>query len=326
MSFAATIALVAGYELFVRRAEKRLADVKFGLDIGGRLWRKAIGLVLTSSLAGAATTPFAIYHFQRAAPLGLIANVIASIPIDFLIMTMVPFTVLAMPFGVEGFPLEIMGWGIDWMTFVAQKMTEWSEGLGGVPMIPTLALLLFVGGFLWLMLWQERWRLAGLAPILLAVPVALSASMPDVLVAADGRSAAVRGVDGRYRILGKGDNFITGTWLRADADSRKPDDPTLRDGVRCDPLGCVTRLADGRIVALSQSVSALSDDCSRASVVISPHVAPLSCGDRSTVIDRKVVAQGGSAALYARSAAAGFRITTAYPPIRRPFMPPAGAQ
>jgi competence protein ComEC len=325
MSFAATIALVAGYELFVRRAEKRLADVKFGLDIAGGLWRKATGLVLTSALAGAATTPFAIYHFQRAAPLGLIANVIASIPIDFLIMTMVPVTVLAMPFGLESLPLGVMGWGIDWMTFVARKMTEWSEGLDGVPMIPTLALLLFVAGFLWLMLWQERWRLAGLAPMLLALPVALSGSMPDVLVAADGKSAAVRGADGHYRILGKGDNFITATWLRADADTRETGDPALKEGVRCDSLGCVTRLGDGRIVALSQSVSALSDDCTRASVVISPHVAPRSCGDKAMVIDRKVIAQGGSVAL-TRTAGDAFRITTAYPPLRRPFMPPAAAQ
>jgi competence protein ComEC len=329
MSFAATIALVAGYEAIARRGERRTADARSGLDLRGRLKRAAIGLALTSLLAGFATMPFAIYHFQRMAPFSLLANLIAMPAVGTLVMIMVPLTVIAMPFGLEDGPLWLMGWGIDWMTFVAHEAATWSEGLGGTRMIPALALLLVVAGFLWLTLWQERWRLAGLAPILLAVPVALSVGVPDVLVAADGQSAAVRGIDGRYRILGKGDDFVVETWLRADGDPRKTDDPTLKDGVRCDPLGCVAALADGRIVALSQSVRALSDDCPRAAVVVSRFRAPASCGDKATVIDRLASAQGGSVALYAKEGQTvppAFTMTTAYPPIRRPFMPPVRSQ
>jgi competence protein ComEC len=153
--------------------------------------------------------------------------------------------------------------------------------------------------------------------------------VPDVLVAADGQSAAVRGADGRYRILGKGDDFVVETWLRADGDPRKTDDPGLKDGVRCDPLGCIATLAGGRIVALSQSVYALADDCARAEVVVSSFRSPASCGDKATVVDRRASAQGGSVALHAKEGETGpsaFTMTTAYPPLRRPFMPPAGGQ
>jgi competence protein ComEC len=176
------------------------------------------------------------------------------------------------------------------------------------------------------MLWQERWRLAGLLPMALAVPVALSAVMPSVLVSDDGSAAAVRGADGRYHILGKADEFVISNWLRADADPREPDDPSLNDGVRCDPLGCTATLAGGGIVALSQSVSGLPDDCLRASLVVSRSVAAASCGDKATVIDRRVTGISGSIALYRRSGEAGFDMVTAYPPTRRPFMPPARDQ
>jgi hypothetical protein len=47
------------------------------------------------------------------------------------------------------------------------------------------------------------------------------------------------------------------------------------------------------------------------------------------VIDREDLARGGSEAIYGDDSTAGarpsFRIETAYPPIRRPFMPPAAA-
>jgi len=315
MSFAATIALVAGYELFARREDRRLAHSDPGKwDLAGRLRRLVAGLVLTSLLAGFATTPFAIYHFQRAAPLSILANIAASLPIDLLIMTMVPFAVLAMPFGVESLPLAPMGWGIDWMTFVARKATEWSDGLGGVRMIPASALVLFAAGFLWLALWQQRWRFAGL--------VALAPGIPDVLVSDDAMAAAVRGPDGRYRILGKADDFVVVNWLRSDADPRQPGDPSLKEGIRCDPLGCTADLAGGGIAAVSHGISALLDDCFRAILVVSPHVAPAKCGDRATVIDRRVTGTGGSVALYRKADEPGFAIVTAYPAIRRPFMPP----
>jgi len=69
MSFAATLALVAGYEAMSGRAlrRERLA-APAGAGVVGRARRATSGLLLTSVIAGLATAPFAIYHFQRAAP------------------------------------------------------------------------------------------------------------------------------------------------------------------------------------------------------------------------------------------------------------------
>ena len=222
-----------------------------------------------------------------------------------------------------------MGWGIEWMVMVGETTARWSHGWGGVPAVPPLALLLVVAGFLWLGLWRERWRFLGIVPILLAVPVALTAAHPDILVEPGGRTAAVRAADGHYRILNLRQNrFAAEYWLRADADPRGLDDDSVTDGVACDPAGCVARLADGRVVALGISAEALADDCRRAMVMVSRFAAPGWCDLPVAVIDRKALAIGGAHALYRLpvtpgNPAAGFRIETAFPAgPRRPFMPP----
>jgi len=327
MSFAATLALVAGYEAIRDRADRALIVADLAeRGVTSRFWISTRGLLLTSLIAGLATTPFAIYHFQRAAPLTLFANLAAMPVVGLIVMPMAFFAVLLMPFGLEQLPLTVMGWGLDWVVSVARTTADWSAGWGGVPMAPVSALLLVAAGFLWLALWREPWRLAGLVPIAAAVPIFFLTPRPDILVDESGLTAAVRDADGRYRIINARENrFAVETWLRADADPRPLTD-ALAEGVRCDPIGCVAERADGSRVALSLDPAAFADDCILAGVVISRFVAPRSCSDTAFVIDRDVLAAGGSQALYRKKSSGdgkpSIRVETAYSPQRRPFMPP----
>jgi competence protein ComEC len=70
------------------------------------------------------------------------------------------------------------------------------------------------------------------------------------------------------------DKFLLKEWLAADADARQVDDGVLADGVSCDDAGCVAPLADGRFVASALRGDALTDDCERASVIVTSHQAP----------------------------------------------------
>ncbi|HET7717364.1 MAG TPA: ComEC/Rec2 family competence protein [Bauldia sp.] len=328
MSFAATLALVAGYEAIRQRADRRLGLATLAdRGLAGRLWFSAHGLFLTSLIAALATTPFAIYHFQRAAPLALLANLAAMPVVGILVMPAALFAVLLMPFGLEHLALVPMGWGIDWVVLVGEMVAGWSEGWGGIRAVPAAALLLVVAGFLWLALWRERWRLLGLVPMLAAIPVALAAPQPDILIDAGGRVVAVRGGDGRYAVVNpKSNRFAAEYWLRADADPRQIEDG-VSEGVACDGLGCVARLADGTRVAVGSAPGAFADDCRLAEVVVSRFRAPPWCHDAAVVIDRNALARGGAHALYripaGDGAEPGFRIETAFPEgVRRPFMPP----
>jgi competence protein ComEC len=329
MSFAATLALVAGYEALRRARDGRPSLVDAGdPGVGGRAWRAGRGLLLTSLIAGLATTPFAIYHFHRAAPLSLLANLAAMPVVGALIMPAALLAVLLMPFGLEAIALVPMGWGIDWMVAVGTVAAASSQDWGGVPAPPPAALLLVVAGFLWLCLWGERWRLAGLLPMALAIPLVLAADRPDILIHPEGRSAAVRAADGRLRLVNaRTDRFAAEYWLRADADPRDIDDPGLAEGVACDEAGCVAARGGG--VAIGAGVEALRDDCARAEVVVTRQPAPSWCTAPALVIDREALRLGGAHALYVAEnddgAAAVFRIETAYPVTgpRRPFMPQA---
>ncbi|WP_421723671.1 ComEC/Rec2 family competence protein [Bauldia sp.] len=329
MSFAATAALVAGYEILRERrdqADRRNDGSLTG--VWGRGWFYVKGLFVTSLIAGAATTPFAVYHFQRAAPLTLIANLLAMPAVALLVMPMALFAVVLMPLGLESLPLTVMGWGLDWVVGVARVVAGWSHGWGGVPAPPSTALLLVVVGFLWLCLWRERWRWFGIIPILLAIPVVVLAPRPAILIDAGGRVAAVRGEAGRYQVIGAKDNrFVTDMWLRADADPRSARDDGIDAGVRCDPLGCTAALADGRLVAVSQERAALAEDCRLAAVVVSRFAAPDICATSGAmVIDGPALRAHGAHALFTDDdgEAPGFRIETAYPANRRPFMPVGG--
>lgn len=300
MSFAATIALVAGFELLARR--RRKARLRTETSLAGTLLRWMLvlvgGLALTSLLGGLGTTPFALYHFQRMAPLSIVANVLAMPLIDFLVMPMALIGVLLMPFGLDQPMLALMGIGIDGMLRVAALVSRWSEGTGGMAMPPAAALLVFLAGFLWAALWGERWRWLGAIPMLAGIVLAFLPLRPDLIVAADGRSAAIRTADGRYAILApKVPSFEAGIWLRADGDARSVKDKSLTEGVRCDALGCIGRLADGRIVALSLDRGAFAEDCRGAALVVTPLQAPAACRTVTAVVDRTILRRDGALAL-----------------------------
>ncbi len=327
MSFAATVALVAGYEAITAWRDRRMVLV----DAGGGAWtwftRSAGGLFLTSLIAGLATAPYAAFHFQRMAPLTLVANLAAMPLVGTVVMPMAFLSVVLMPFGLEALPLTAMGWGLDWVMLVAASTAAWSEGYGGIAAMPVLAIGLATAGFLWLALWRERWRFAGLAPVLLAVPIALATPRPDILIEEGGATVAVRGDDGRFAIVnGKGESFVVESWLRADADPRKADATDLTASVACDPLGCIAPFgSDSARVAVSNSIGSLEEDCRMAAIVIARFAVPKNCA-AARVIGRQELARHGAHALY-RDGEDGegrpaFWARTAYPDVRRPFMPP----
>ncbi|MCX5493842.1 ComEC/Rec2 family competence protein [Kaistia dalseonensis] len=308
MSFAATMALVAGFEALAAARSKRVLP-RPEMSTIGRGFRWAIvlvgGLALTSLLGGLGSTPFALYHFQRMAPLSIVANVLAMPLTDFLVMPMALISVIVMPFGFAAPLLQLMGVGIDGMLGVARLVSEWSAGSGGAAMPSAVALMIFVAGFLWLSLMRQRWRLVGLAPMLVGGALALTPERPEVLVAADGRMVGLRDEEGRYRLVArKVDDFIADIWLRSDGDPRDPKAPTLMQGTTCDGLGCVGRLADGRILALTLDRAAFEEDCRRAQLLVTPLVAPAACYQRIVVIDRPMLERTGSLALLARQVAA----------------------
>jgi competence protein ComEC len=294
MSFAATLALVAGYQ----HGLPWKADKDTPLAARVALWggREVAGLILASVVAGFATTPYAAYHFHRLAPYGVLANLGAMPVVSAVVMPAGILGVVMVPFGLDAPCWHLMGWGIDWMIDVVLWVARLPGAVGRVHAFGDGPLLLSTLGILLLCLLRTPLRWSG---VLLGVAACIWAAMtprPDVLISADGQTAAFRGADGRLSVLHSGrDSFAVKEWLAADADARTPKDTSLAAGARCDSIGCIGALADGRLVSMVLAMEAFDEDCARAAVVVTGRTAQRSC--KAALVDRPIWRARGAIAL-----------------------------
>jgi len=335
MSFAAVVALIATYE-WVTGREKKFAAPAGGLPslIASRAGRYILGLALTSLVAGLATAPLAAFHFHRVAPFGLLANLLAMPVVALVIMPAAVASMLAAPFGLDPLILPAMGWGIDTVIAVAGTIADLTPKGGVVGAMPQSAALAFAAGLLWLCLWRTRLRWGGVGLLALGALLAPMADCADVLISEDGKTVAVRRADSTLAVhTGRGGDFVAETWLRADGDSRSPDDPSVIAGIQCDPLGCILPLPEPgahdslALVALSQKPLAFLEDCTRAAIVVAERSASAHCSEAAIVSDRATRARTGALALTLKPRRPGeagkpaFEIRTARPRYRRPWNP-----
>ncbi len=299
MSFAATLALIAGYE---RGAIKLRGRADSSLGARAALWgvNEIVGLTIASLLAGLATTPYAAFHFHRIAPYGVIANLLAMPIVSAWVMPMGILGILTMPLGLDAEFWRQMGYGIEWMNAVGLWVASLPGAFGRVSLFGVGPLLLATAGLLLIGLLKTPLRWSGAVAVLAAAIWAAYAPRPDVLIAADGRGFAVRGLDGRLAVhhVG-GDSFAVREWLAADADGRDVHDQSLGQGIACDPSGCIGKLAGGGLVSYVLTPDAYEEDCSRAALVVATRGdPPADC--HATVIQRALWRQRGALALTRR--------------------------
>jgi competence protein ComEC len=287
MSFAAVVALVAFYEAGTSPAFLRGARRTFA--------RKALlymaGVLMTTVIAGLATAPFAIFHFNRIALFGVLANLIA-VPLAALwVMPFAIVTFALMPFGLEAVGLQAMGWGIDGILSVARYVQALPGAVGALPAVSTGFLILVTLGGVWLCFWRGRWRLWGIIPIIAGCFSFIGPLSPDLFVSETGRRVAVRTGTDELVFLKHARGFAAESWLRRSGLDPKeikwPRGQAVIDpALRCDSLGCIYR-RNGRVVAIVKNIAALAEDCTRADVVIAE--VPVSrklCPGPSLIIDR----------------------------------------
>ena len=314
MSFAAVAALIAAYESFGGTLKRG-----FGLR---PWWQKLlfylIGVALTSLIAGMATAPFALFHFNRFVLFGIVTNLLAVPLTAFWIMPLAIGACLAMPFGLEIYALTPMGWGIDVMLWSAENVAAWPQAVLTAPAMPMAGLILVGLGLAWLCIWKRPWRSLGFGLIILGCASLTLVRPPDILANAQAGLFAVRPAGGGLHFVGKPrDQFIPSIWLRR-AGQPGDFDPVGRlssgrgpaavdvynrpqqDAPRltCDSLACIYQSLHASI-ALVWDERALSEDCQRADVVLS--LRPLrrrDCSMPSLVVDRWQLWRQGTLALW----------------------------
>jgi competence protein ComEC len=298
MSFAAVVGLVAVAEWEQKRRAARERD---GPRRFAEVRRYVRGIATTSFVGSVATAPYAAFHFDRATHYAVLGNLLAMPVMGFVAMPAAALAVIAMPFGLEAWPLKAMDFGISVMLSVGRFVSRLPGATSAVPALPISVLVLITVGGLWMALWRRGWRWLGIAPVLAGIAVALSFRGPDILVARDAETVAVRGSDGVLRLVRKAsDAYSADEWLKRDGDARLSADAVAgpANGVRCDSYGCVATMKDGTRVAATLRIDALEEDCANAAIVVSAVPAGRHCTAPRLVIDRFDVAREGGYAVW----------------------------
>ncbi|QPM89847.1 ComEC/Rec2 family competence protein [Pseudooceanicola algae] len=287
MSFAATLALVA----------------VFG-GINAKGWRlpgwkgKALALVMSSAVAGAATAPVAAAQFNQIAHYGLLANLLSVPVMGTLVIPSALIAVLAMPFGLQALPLWVMGLGLDWILMIAHWVAGMSGARGMVMAPPSEVLPMLALGALVIALWIGRGRWLGAVPIALAFWLWSAATRPDVLIAESGGIVGVMTPEGRGLSRDRAQSFVASIWLENDGDPVGQETAALRW-----PAGAIRHETGKR-------AAAAAGPCASGGVLVLNVPAAEASGARNCrIYDIDSLRQSGSVALFAE--ADGWREVTA---------------
>jgi competence protein ComEC len=295
MSFAAVVALVAAHEALVSWREARGAPlVPPGVLMRGTTY--VGGAAFTSLVAGLATAPFAAFHFSRFATYGMAANVLAMPIMGFVVMPLGAASLLLMPFGLETYALEPMGWGIRLVLDIAHWVADWPGAVAATPAWPAGPLLLAVFGGLWLTIWRGQWRLIGIAPILLAFLWSLATRTPDIIIDAEGKNIAVLDQNGRYQLYDDAPKFEVERWLERVGDARTAKEMRSSvPGLSCKSGICETKVRkEGRTWRIAFiAKDATIGSCPKADVLVA-YRKPEACKGTKLTIDRRALRSGGA--------------------------------
>lgn len=300
MSFAAVLALVAFYEdghgMFLERRQ----------HWAGRIFYYGAGIVLTTLVAGGITSVYGLYHFNRIAIYGVVANLVAIPLTGFWIMPWAVTAFLLMPFGWEQGALMCMGWGVTVMNSVATMVAAWPGAVIKITPLSIEALAVFTLGGTWLCLWRRSWRWWGVPVMIGSLLTMAWVSPPSFLIAQNARVMAARTDRGRLMIfpsvhplslqkkswLAYNGGQVPLSWPRAGG---RADESRLR----CDSQGCLYREGD-RILAVVKDPAIFREECRTADIIVSVEAVARherqECG--AAVIDRFSVLNDGAHAVW----------------------------
>ena len=190
MSFCATASLVALAEIWPRAPRAVGLPWHLSLIQRGRDW--IVALFVVSLVAGAATGPFAIQHFNRIANFGVFANLTADLIASVVMMPALAIALLleAVGHGLAAPALFVAGWAAKTVIAIGHLFATAPGAAGATSAAPQIALAISYVGILFICLWSGWLRWIGL-PLAFAVALWPRPAPPLIWVAADGADAAI---------------------------------------------------------------------------------------------------------------------------------------
>jgi competence protein ComEC len=269
MSFAASAALLATFEaVSARRAKEPIAapgPLVGALQSG---WAWFSGALAASAVAGLATDPFALMHFQRVSFYALPTNLIATPITTFILAPAAAAAAILAPFGAADAAWRVMGDALDFLIAAAASFANRPEAVRWLPRPSEGVFLLWVFAVCWACLWRGALRWLS-APILVFA-IALYVVTPKPILWVDASADAVLARDGErwVKIAGQRGAFeaerigqLAGLGPRDVEALAPPED--------CGQSLCLWRAPDGRRGALIIEETGFAAFCAPGAIVVS---------------------------------------------------------
>lgn len=303
LSFAAITAIIALHESGPMRAflARRSEPLFF------RLGRGVAGLLITGLVVEVVLAPIALFHFHKAGLYGALANVVAIPLTTFVIM---PAEALALLFDSVGLGAPfwwVAGQALDLLLLLAHAVAGAPGAVAMLPSFPVWGFGFAIFGGLWLLLWQTRWRRAGMIPLAIGIAALLVQPRPDVLVTSDGRHIAVAAPGGGYALLrDRAGDYVRDTMAEAAGHDAPLTALADLDHVECNRDFCRWQQGGGgakHTILASRGRDRIegadiASACTAADVVISDRWLPRECAARWLTVDRDSLATTGGLAIH----------------------------
>ncbi len=302
MSFAATVALIGGYAALSRRRARSSPIPPGSRGWGRRILLAFAAIAMTSLIAGTATAPYAAYHFHRLATFGLVANVLTMPLFTLWVMPLALIGSLAMPFGLDAWAFQAMGYGIgvvlEVARFVYERLPDQAIGLTTATGLVLLTAAILAGSYV-----ASRLRYV-------AVPLALAglaaapdrAPPPELLLFEDGKEVALIAKEGQLAFLRERPNdFIAAQWERAFEASGRPSadrEPRRRIVADCEDSICRFETRNGLKVVWTDDYEKTGVACDSGDVAIVARAIRLSaCRSGAILVTLRTLRRTGSLAI-----------------------------
>ena len=323
MSFCATASLVALAELWRRAPAPVSLAWPLALIQKARDW--TIAMAMVSFVAGAATGPFAIQHFNRVANYGVFANLTADFLATAMLMPALALCLLAEAAGLShamAAPVFwLAGWAARGVIFLGHVFAVAPGASMTLSSAPEIALAVSYLGIVFACLWKGNLRWIGV-PMAAAVALWPRPAAPVAWMAADGDDAAIVAAGQEIPLKPGARRYATQLWAQRHGFVLAAD-PAAAQALQqryfdCDRKGCAptgpTRPAIaawwGKRPPDAERAERL---CAGTDMLIyrAPGPAPAPCHG-AIVLTRADFDKGGAAEVFA--APAGWRIAWSQPP------------
>jgi competence protein ComEC len=307
MSFLAVMALVAFFQWWSSHpVDVKAFEQPRWLRSLKKLWHWLLASVLTTLVAGGASSVAAIYHFGRASPYGVVANGLALPITEVLVMPEALIASLLMPFGLEGWFLKIMHFGL-WLTMQVSDMVASWPGANIMVAQPSLlgTALLSLGLYVICMATRSI-KLVGVVIMLVGVSLYSWGDRPQILIDERVGNVAIRDDDGALvPASATGGKFAAAKWLTTNGETISIPEAASKPGWSCIEGGCFAEV-NGLQVGYLHKQEGLAD-CPPVDIVVADFPLRGACREAKLAVDRFDVWRNGTYAIYVNDGVVSFK-------------------